>query len=128
MLWKVTATFVDAYSHVEQPLDEPSFARIGLMHQNQTLIVEETEPDGMPKNEHGRRPPPVKWLLKGYIWKLWTTHAEFPWTIPYNKAETVETASLIVIHSIVPYEPKKRARQQEALPPADDGNDDDLYN
>ena len=127
MLWKVTATFVDAYSHVEQPLDEPSFARTGLMHQNQTLIVEET--DGMPKDEYGRRPPPVKWLLKGYMWKKWTTHTEFPWTIQYTKAKTVETASLIVIHSIVPYKPKKRAREQEALPlPADDGNDDDLYN
>ena len=67
MLWKVTATFVDAYSHVEQPLDEPSFARIGLMHQNQTLIVEET--DDMPKDEYGRKPPPVKWLLKGYMWE-----------------------------------------------------------
>ena len=98
------------------------------MHQNQTLIVEET--DDMPKDEYGRKlpPAPVKWRLKGYIWKKWTTHTEFPWTIPYTKAETVETASLIVIHSIVPYEPKKRAREQEALPPADDGNDDDLYN
>ena len=65
MLWKVTATFVNAYSHVEQPLDDPSFARIGLMHQNQTLIVEET--DDMPKDEYGRKPPPVKWLLKGYM-------------------------------------------------------------
>ena len=83
----------------------------------------------MPKD---RRPPPVKWLLKGYMWKKWTTHTEFPWTIQYTKAETVETASLIVlivIHSIVPYvESKKRAREQEALPSAADRNDDDRYN
>ena len=127
MLWKVTATFVDAYSHVEQPLDEPSFARIGLMHQNQTLIVEET--DGMPKDEYGRRPPPVEWLLKGYIHveEMDDAHG-IPLDHPVHQGGDRGNCSLIVIHSIVPYEPKKRAREQEALPPADDGNDDDLYN
>ena len=51
MLWKVTAAFVDADSHVEQPLDEPSFARIrALCTRIRRSSVEET--DGMPKDEY----------------------------------------------------------------------------
>ena len=100
-LYKLTWTTVDHHAHVVHCEDDEDFAQVKLVDKTQTLIVEAVdEPPrcyGGPM-WHGSMPH------KGMVWSKWLKQP-MPYIINYP-----DYRELIIVHSIVPYEPRKRAR------------------
>ena len=107
-LYKLTWTVVDSHAHIEHVVGEEDIALVKLSHKTQTLIVEAV--DGLP--EH-----PVYGVISemsaqdmpnyGMIHKSWLD-------IPMPRVMYMGEDSMRIIHSIVPYEPRKRSRDADA--------------
>jgi hypothetical protein len=106
-LYQLTWTTVSSHASVEH-VDDEDFAQVKLSHQTQTLIVEAVD-------ELADHPEPVLHPGKtragdmphhGMVLKSWLKRA-----MPRVHAEYAVSDSMIVIHSIVPYEPHKRSRE-----------------
>jgi hypothetical protein len=104
-LYKLTWTTVDSHAHIDRCEDEEDVALVRLSPQIQTLIVDAV--DYLP--DHPLRAPPakmhpVKMPHNGMVLKSWL---ELP--MPHYIMHGED--SMVVLHSIVPYEPHKRARE-----------------
>lgn len=109
-LYTLTWTTVEAHAHVEHIEDDEDIAQVKLVRNTETLIVEAM--DHLPNH-------PYHANLYGSPCKLKST--EMPhrgmvlasWmklSMPHVVAD--HPSKLVVVHSIVPYEPKKRLRNQ----------------
>ena len=107
-LYKLTWTVVDSHAHIEYCEDEDDleadFAAVKLSHQTQTLIVEAVNLSDVPSSQRCLTVLP----LHGKMFKSWLKLA-----MPYGKSKDGCPGSMCIIHSIVPYEPRKRARDAE---------------
>ena len=107
-LYKLTWTVVDSHAHVEHVEDEEDIANVKLSHKTQTLIVEAVDglPDhpvyGVPSKMIAHDMPDYGMMLKSWL-KL-----SMP-RVMYMGEDSVR-----IIHSIVPYEPRKRSRDADA--------------
>ena len=106
ILYKLTWTTVDAHAHVEHVEDEEDFAHVKLVPKTQTLIVEALEhlPDhpeyGSPSKMNSIDMPHHGMVLASWI-RL---------SMPHSIPDPYIPSKLVVIHSILPYEAKKRQR------------------
>ena len=106
-LYKLSWTTVDSHAHVVHcEEDEEDFAEVKLSHKTQTLIVEAVDGlvDRHPK--YGGKPSSVEMPHHGTVLKSWVDMA-LPTVIMYGED------SMAIIHSIVPYKPRKRARDED---------------
>lgn len=109
-LYKLTWTTVDSHAHIEHCEDDEDFASVKLSHQIQTLIVEAVEGlvdhplHGAPHVMTAVHMPHHGIMLKSWL-KLSLPRVLTP--------SVAESGSMYVIHSIVPYEPRKRARDAD---------------
>ena len=107
-LYKLTWTVVDSHAHVDHVEDEEDIAHVKLSHTTQTLIVEAVEelPDhpthGVPHKMCAQDMPNY-----GMIHKSWLES-------PMPRVMYMGEDSVRIIHSIVPYEPRKRSRDADA--------------
>ena len=107
-LYKLTWTVVDSHAHIEHVEDEEDIALVKLSHKTQTLIVEAVDglPDhpvyGVPSKMIAHDMPDYGMMLKSWL-KL-----SMP-RVMYMGEDSVR-----IIHSIVPYEPRKRRRDADA--------------
>ena len=103
-LYKLTWTVVDSHAHVEHVEDEEDIANVKLSHKTQTLIVEAV-------NEVPDHPVYGVCALDmpnyGMIHESWVE-------IPMPRVMYMGEDSVRIIHSIVPYEPRKRRRDTDA--------------
>ena len=105
-LYKLTWTMVNAHAHVEHVEDEEDFAHVKLVPKTQTLIVEAVEhlPDhpehGSPSKMNSIDMPHHGMVLASWI-KL---------SMPLVIKDSYIPSKLVVIHSILPYEARKRQR------------------
>ena len=112
-LYQLTWTTVSSHASVEH-VDDEDFAQVKLSHQTQTLIVEavdELADHPEPFSHRHPRGNPRKMCAgdmphHGMVLKSWLKRA-----MPRVHAEYAVSDSMIVIHSIVPYEPHKRSRE-----------------
>ena len=107
-LYKLTWTVVDSHTHIEHVEDEEDIANVKLSHKTQTLIVEAV--DGLP--DHPVYGVPSKMIAHdmpddGMMLKSWLE-------IPMPRVMYRGANSMRIIHSIVPYEPRKRSRDADA--------------
>jgi hypothetical protein len=100
---------VSSHAHIEHVDDEEDFARVKLSHQTQTLIVEAVDeladcPEFVlhPGKVCAGDMPHYGMVLKSWL-KLAMPRVHDSY---YGVSD-----SMIVIHSIVPYEPHKRSRE-----------------
>ena len=113
-LYQLTWTTVTSHAHVEHAVeDEGHFVQVTLSHQTQTLIVEAVD-ELADHPQPFLNPRTVSRTRKlcagdmphhGMVLKSWLTLA-----MP-RVHECGVSDSMIVIHSIVPYEPHKRPRE-----------------
>ena len=106
-LYKLTWTTVDSHAHIEHCEDDEDFASVKLSHQTQTLIVEAV--DGLVDHRLYREPVKIAaWHMPhhGMVLKSWL-ELPTPRVLTPNGGKS---GSMYIIHSIVPYEPRKRAR------------------
>ena len=82
--------------------DEPGFAKVELSPTTQTLIVEAV--DGRPDDEYGCTIPCMAMPNRGLILKSWVKDS-MPLVMTNQDYVTI-------IHSIVPYDQHKRAREE----------------
>ena len=107
-LYALTWTTVEAHAHVERIEDDDDIAEVKLVPKTQTLIVEAMEhlPDhpehGSPCNLKSTEMPHHGMVLASWM-RL---------SMPHVISDPFDPSKLVVIHSIVPYEPKKRLRCQ----------------
>ena len=105
-MYKLTWTTVESHAHVEHVQHDNDIAHVELVPKTQTLIVEAV--DRRPDHpEHG---PPCKMESvdmphHGFVLASWM-ELSMPSVIPRN----CPCSDLVIVHSIVPYEPKKRLR------------------
>ena len=100
-VYKLTWTVVTSHAHVIDIEDEPNFAEVELST-TQTLIVEAV--DGRPDCEHGC------WTTmpnRGMILKSWVEQS-----MPFVMTNPNKRDYMTIIHSIVPYDHHKRAREE----------------
>ena len=97
-LYKLTWTAVD--SHVYHEEDN---ACVKLSHKTQTLIVEAV--DGLPDHPEAVEMPNYGMMRKSWL-KLPTPR------VMYRDGDYED--SMLIIHSIVPYQPRKRRRDADA--------------
>ena len=110
-LYKLTWTVVDSHAHVEHVEDEEDIANVKLSHKTQTLIVEAV--NEVPYHPIHRKPivmsaqdmPNYGMMLKSWL-KLPTPR------VMYMGEDSVNI--LLILHSIVPYESRKRRRDTDA--------------
>lgn len=110
-LYKLTWTTVDSHVHVERCSDDEDIAHVKLSHKTQTLIVEAVNhlpdhPDhgsyrGAPHVMCAHAMPHHGMMLASWL-KL---------SMPRTMSIDGE-GSVVIVHSIVPYEPRKRAREE----------------
>ena len=104
-LYKLTWTIVDSHAHIEEAEDEPDFPHVELTYKTQTLIVEAV--DHQPDTEFGGKMKTMKMPHHGMVFKPWV-NLSMPQVLmddkPYGSKDYMH-----IIHSIVPYEPRKRA-------------------
>ena len=107
-LYKLTWTTVEAHAHVEHIEDKEDFAHAQLVPKTQALIVEAVEhlPD---HPEHGS-PCKLQSIEMPHHGMLLASWMKRP--MPNVIADLYDPSKLVVIHSIVPYESKKRLRDQ----------------
>ena len=111
-LYKLTWTVVDSHAHIEHVEDEEDIALVKLSHKTQTLIVEAVNeqynevPDhpvyGVPSKMCALDMPNYGMMLKSWV------KMKMP-KVMYTGEDSVH-----IIHSIVPYEPRKRSRDADA--------------
>ena len=103
-LYKLTWTTVDAHAHVEHVEDEEDFAHVNLVPKTQTLIVEAVEhPPNYPGSQC--KMDSIDMPHHGMVLASWLELSR-----PNVVKNPRSPSELVVIHSIEPYEPKKRAR------------------
>ena len=103
-LYKLTWTTVDAHAHVEHVEDEEDFAHVKLVPKTQTLIVEAVE--HRPAHpEHGATMTTIDMPHHGMVLASW-----IKLSMPHIIPPIMNPSKLVVIHSILPYEAKKRQR------------------
>lgn len=107
-LYALTWTTVEAHAHVEHIEDDDDIAQVKLVPKTQTLIVEAMEhlPD---HPEHGSpcKLKSIEMPHRGMVLASWTKLS-----MPRVICDEFDPSKLVVIHSIVPYESKKRLRNQ----------------
>ena len=104
-LYKLTWTVVNSHAHIEHFDDDEDIARVKLSHTTQTLIVEAVDSlYGVPSNIYAQDMPNYGMMLKGWL--------EQP--MPFVMYGVNFQDSVRIIHSIVPYEPRKRSRDADA--------------
>ena len=107
-LYKLTWTVVDSHAHVEHVEDEEDIANVKLSHKTQTLIVEAVNevPDhpvyGVPSKMCALDMPNYGMMLKSWL------------KLSMPRVMYMGEDSMRIIHSIVPYEPRKRRRDPDA--------------
>ena len=116
-LYTLTWTMVDSHAHVVEVQDEPDFARVTLSHKTQTLIVEAV--DELPENPdgHGGKTSTMELPSHGMVYTGWVNHftkqPSMPLVMKYSDTNPYgRTDYLVIVNSIVPYEAKKRLREQ----------------
>lgn len=97
-LYKLNWTVVKAHAQVHEVEDEEPFASAELSHATQTLIVEAV--DKPPDHLFTRDMP-----NHGMVMKSW---------LKFSMPCIMNGNNMIIIHSIVPYNPHKRAREPES--------------
>lgn len=95
-LYKLTWTTVDSHAHVERCDDDEDIAHVKLDAKTQTLIVEAVD---------GALMCPLAMPHHGMVLASWLK-LSMPRAIPISHGE-----AFVILHSIVPYEPRKRARE-----------------
>jgi len=120
-LYRLTWTVVDSHGHVVvEDEDEPqnAFARVNLSHKTQTLIVSAVD---YPPAANGYYYPKQTATIRaidmpnhGMVLQDWVNHfakqPSVPLTITQfdNMRTTWSKLYMVIVNSIVPYEPKKR--------------------
>ena len=109
-LYKLTWTVVDSHAHIEHVEYDVDIARIKLSHTTQTLIVEAI--DKLPDRPvfNGGKMWAQDMPNYGMMLKRWLTIR----TPRVMMSETMGPGSMCIIHSIVPYESRKRTRDADA--------------
>ena len=102
-LYKLTWTAVDSQAHVEHIMHNGDIAHVKLSHKTQTLIVEAV--DGLPDHPEAVEMPNYGMMRKSWL-KLPTPR------VMYRDGDYED--SMLIIHSIVPYQPRKRRRDADA--------------
>ena len=100
-LYNITWTVMDPHAHVEVCDEDEDIAHVKLTHKTQTLIVEAV--DNLPPCRHRGRVSDFLLPDRGMVLKNWLER-EVPWIRQFGED------SLIIIHSIVPYAPRKHTR------------------
>ena len=102
---------MNSHAHVVYVEPDEDFARVKLSHKTQTLIVEAVE--GYVDHPEHRAPYEMASMdmpHHGLMRKSWL-NLPMPQVLTRNGENS---NSLTIIHSIVPYEPRKRARARDA--------------
>ena len=107
-LYKLTWTMVDSSAHIVEVQDEPDFAEVKLTHKTQTLIVEAV--DGLPDGEYGAKIQSMEMPNRGMVLASWTDMS-MP-IVLMNDDPYARKDRMIIVHSIVPYKPHKRALEE----------------
>ena len=107
-LYKLTWTTVDSHAHVERCDDDEDIAHVKLDAKTQTLIVEAVHALHMPDHpDHGA---PVRMCAcamphHGMMLTSWLK-------LSMPRTMCIGEDSMVIVHSIEPYEPRKRAREE----------------
>ena len=105
-MYKLTWTTVKSHAHDEHVVDEDGIPRVKLVHKTQPLIVEAMDhrPDH-PEAESGNpwKMNATEMPYHGMVLASWINNS-CPCCLTSNGSD------LFVLHSIVPYEPRKRLR------------------
>ena len=105
--YKLTWTMVDSHAHVVE--DVPDRACVNLSHKTQTLIVEVV--DELPEHPNGIQMMAMELPNHGMVLRDWVNHFTKQPSIPlvaYGRTDEY----MVIVNSIVPYELKKRAREE----------------
>ena len=120
-LYKLTWTMVDSHAHVVEVEDGPSFANVKLSHKTQTFIVEQVDRDELNDRDdpiaHGFEIDAMELPSHGMVWKGWVDHFTKQPSIPMvlmpdTVMSTRYSEHMVIVNSIEPYEPRKRARSE----------------
>ena len=116
-LYKLTWTMVDSHAHVVQVENEPDFARVKLSHKTQTLIVEKVDKRPDHPNGHGGKISTIEMPNHGMVIDGWINHFTKQPLIPLvmmpcESTPYGATDCMVIVNSIVPYEPRKREREE----------------
>ena len=99
-LHELNWTVVKSHAQVHMDEDEPPFAQVELSDTTQTLIVEAVDYDYFNKSTLCARDLPNHGMvLEGWLKK------SYPFVIRDDN-------TIVIIHSIVPYNPHKRSREE----------------
>ena len=99
-LYKLHWTVVKTHAQVHMDEDEPPFAQVELSHTTQTLIVEAVD-----NNYYNKSPLCARHMPHhGMVLESW-----LKWSYP---SVMHENNNMYIIHSIVPYNPHKRSREE----------------
>ena len=107
-LYKLTWTMVNSSSHIVEVQDEPDFAEVNLSYKTQTLIVEAV--DGLPDGEYGGKMQSMEMPNRGMVLASWTDKS-MP-IVLMNDDPYARKDRMIIVHSIVPYRPKRSLREE----------------
>ena len=115
-LYKLTWTMVDSHAHVVEVEDEPDVASVKLSHKTQTLIVEKVDRLPDHPNGHGGKISTMEMPNHGMVIDGWIDHFINQPLIPLvmmpcDGMPYGATSYMVIVNSIVPYEPRKRARE-----------------
>ena len=107
-LYALTWTTVEAHAHVERIEHDDDIAQVKLVPKIQTLLVEAME-DLPDHPEHGSpcKLKSTEMPHHGMVLASW-----MKLSMPHVIRDEFDPSKLVVIHSIVPYELKKRPRNQ----------------
>ena len=97
-MYKLTWTVVDSHAHIEHVKRDDDIAHVKLSHKTQTLIVEVVDTRSMCEEDMPNH---------GIMLFTWLE-------IPMPRVMYMGEDSMRIIHSIVPYEPRKRRRDADA--------------
>ena len=99
-LYKLHWTVVNSHAHAHMDDNEGPFAQVELSHTTQTLIVEAVD-----NNYYNKSPLCARDLPNhGMVLESW-----LKWSYP---SVMHENNNMYIIHSIVPYNPHKRSREE----------------
>ena len=116
-LYKLTWTMVDSHAHVVEVEDEPDFAHVKLSHKTQTLIVNAVDQLPDHPNRHGGKIRAMELPNHGMVLRGWENHFTKQPSIPLVAMHSDDDMDynydyMVIVNSIVPYELKKRLRDQ----------------
>jgi hypothetical protein len=100
-LYKLNWTVVNKHAQVHMDENEGPFAQVELSHTTQTLIVEAV--DHLPDYSRGGKIQARDMPNHGMVLKYWLEK-----TTPF----VMHGNNMVIIHSIVPYNPHKRSREE----------------